>query len=102
MNNWKEITDPEELFRLKREGWEIEVGNYLKADWQKWEGTSWYSETPYRASPRQQKMKVQLQAWLGPYTLAYIREGDNALSLLVKNPDWIRQPHLDLEGEVPE
>lgn len=23
-DNWKEITDPEELFKLKREGWEIE------------------------------------------------------------------------------
>ena len=25
---WKDITDPEELFRLKREGWEIEWSTF--------------------------------------------------------------------------
>ena len=102
---WKEITGPEELFRLKREGWEIEVWTELH-DWRSWWGNAWEADWKFRARPHQPKMKkVKLLAYIGTSILTHVRE-DSPTDIL-KSYDgvgskWIRQPHLDLEGEVPE
>lgn len=95
---WKEITDPEELFRLKREGWEIEV-HAADCVWFLWAGDYWNTSMSFRARPRQPKMKkVKLLAYL---------DNNRELRRFVEwssysRTTWIRQPHLDLEGEFPE
>ena len=97
---WKDITDPEELFRLKREGWEIEVQIDEVPHWAGWTGLAWMNYMKYRARPRQPKMKkVKLLAYIHETGLTYHR-GDAPTSVIPKR--WIRQPHLDLEVEVPE
>lgn len=101
MTEWKDITDPEELFRLKREGWEIEVMTWNT--WSSWNVATWDKFWKFRARPRQPKMKkVKLLAFLGAIVLQFVREDSIDLQMYVKNTQWIRQPHLDLEGEVPD
>lgn len=53
---WKDCTDPEELFRLKREGWEIEYRNL--GQWSGWRGKSWNDVWTFRIRPPQPKMKT--------------------------------------------
>lgn len=95
---WKNITDPEELFRLKREGWEIETNTPTDGyPWKAWLGEQWNSFHIYRARPRQPVMKeVKMECFLIDRELRWRDEG---LSIL---GDWIRQPHLDLIAKVPE
>lgn len=100
---WKEITDPEELFKLKREGWEIQIqsdaGNDKYCPFKDWDGRHWNIGYLFRARPRQPKMKkVKLEAWLSKYDgLRWIAEG-----MTIADDKWTRQPHLDLEAEVPD
>ena len=102
-DNWKEITDPEELFKLKREGWEIEFRAHKTYTWRTWMGGAWQDDWLFQARPRQPKMKkVKLLAFLGATVLQFVREDSIDLQIYAKNTRWIHQPHLDLEGEVPD
>lgn len=49
---WKDCTDPEELFRRKREGWEIEVRAHKTYAWRTWAGGAWDSDWLFRCRPR--------------------------------------------------
>lgn len=94
-DNWKEITDPEELFKLKREGWEIEYCSYGK--WLPWLGRDWYFDVAYRARPAQPKMKkVKMLAWFDGDQLFWLAE--------TAAPKWPSQRIRceDKEIEVPE
>ena len=51
---WKACTDPEELFRLKREEWEIEVRAHETCVWRTWAGGVWDSDWLFRYRPRAQ------------------------------------------------
>ena len=97
MNEWKEITDPEELFRLKREGWEIQTdaGTNTFAEWV---GENWYARWYFRGRPRQPAMKkVKLEAWLSEYELRWLNvEAGNKPA-----PLWIRVQSEDKTVEVP-
>ena len=94
---WKNITDPEELFRLKREEWEIEWSELGVSWWKKWNGISWNAALIFRARPSQPKMKkVKYLCYADTYALTWRAESVPMWGA------WIRQPHLDLEGEIPE
>jgi hypothetical protein len=54
---WKDCTDPEELFRRKREGWEIEVRAHKTYAWHTWAGGAWDSDWLFRCRPRAQPKK---------------------------------------------
>jgi hypothetical protein len=75
---WKEITDPEELFKLKREGWEIERyrGRGDEADgWYPWVAEDWAKHYKYHARPSQPKMKkVKMLAWFDGDQLFWLAE----------------------------
>ena len=102
MTDWKEITDPEELFRLKREGWEIQryraVGDPSDG-WYLWKGEEWLSNWQFRARPPQPKMKkVKVEAYLSEYELRWL----NIEACNKPAPLWIRIPAEDKEIEVPD
>lgn len=110
MNNeleWKVVTDPEELFRLKKAGWEIEREWTSEYGWTTWLGTAWDCSNTYRARQPKPKMKqVKLLAYLGNTSLQYVRE-DRLQYVREDSPfyqgiNWTHQPHLDLIAEVPE
>lgn len=94
MTDWKEITDPEELFRLKREGWEIEfTGGTV---WNKWSGSLWNENRKFRARPSRPKMKkVKILCWYDGHTLFWLEEDRESLR------SWIHIPAEDKEIEVP-
>lgn len=84
---WKDITDPEELFRLKREGWEIEFKNTYEEKWFEWNGIEWESRWKFRARPAQPKMKkVKLLAWLDADQLFWLRETSTSKFPAVRVP----------------
>lgn len=100
---WKEITDTEELFRLKREGWEIESYDSFHICWNEWDGSRWNSTAKFHARPRQPKMKkVKLLAWLDPNEELRIGAEFGHIAKIAASGFWIRLPKLDLEGEVPD
>ena len=97
INEWKEITDPEELFRLKREGWEIEVQIDEGPHWAGWKGLAWMNYMKYRARPCRPKMKK----------VKYLCYGDDFCLTWRKHEvpmegAWIRVPSEDKEIEVPD
>ena len=97
MTDWKEITDPKELFSLDLSEWEIHRYHDRTEEWYDWRGGDWSSNQMFRARPRQPKMKkVKMLCYLvnGEY-LRWITTGHAAR-------DYVRQPHLDMEAEVPE
>ena len=97
MTKWKEITDPEELFRLKREGWEIQLWHHPSVAWFGWPGLKWDILSKFRARPPQPKMKkMKMLCYLAVQQLVW-RFDD------YKCPDsWIRIPAEDKEIEVPD
>lgn len=97
---WKEITDPEELFRLKREGWEIEFRAHKTYTWRTWMGGAWQNDWLFQARPRQPKMKkVKSQCWRNTATgnCAWAAEHCD-----MSNEFWHRFPAGDIEGDVSE
>ena len=99
MTDWKEITDPEELFRLKREGWEIELAN--GTSWGLWAGTIWSAVYKFRARPPQPKTKkVKMLCWFDGTWLQYATE-DHSKGL-ASATKWIRIPAEDKEIEVQD
>ena len=100
MTDWKEITDPEELFRLKREGWEIEFANSGGQLFAKWSGLAWHADRQFHARPRQPKMKkVKSQCWRNMATGNCTWAAEHCD---MSNEYWQRFPAGDIEGEVPE
>ncbi len=92
---WKEVTDPEELFKLKLEGWEIQVRN--AGAWLKWGATSWSQSFKFRARPQQPNMKkVKMLAYFDGVLLVW-RNADYNLT----DGRWVRVPAEDKEIEVP-
>lgn len=96
-SEWKDITNPEELFKLKREGWEIDI--YASLGWGTWNGTMWQEDLKFRARPPQPKVKrVKMLCYLfNNRYLAWYKEDEMLHTQL-----WIRQPKLDLEAEFEE
>jgi len=67
--------------------------------WGIWDGKIWSGEWKFRASPPKPKVVTKkLCAWVHGLSGDTIYRFDD----IYKDGDWIRQPHLDLEGEVPE
>ena len=95
MTDWEEITDPEELFRLKREGWEIQINGF--SGWEKWEGTTCIFNMRYRARPctKTKTKKVKLLCWFDGEDLFWKPEDHPVMH-------WRRFPAGDIEGEVEE
>ena len=100
-DNWKEITDPEEIFKLKREGWEIQIqsdaGNDKYCPFKDWDGRHWNTGYLFRGRPRQPKMKeVKMECLLIDGELHWRSEYMSVLQ------SWIRQPQHDLIAKVPK
>jgi hypothetical protein len=95
---WKDITDPEELFRLKREGWEIEL--YHGANlWSPWKGLVWNNDWKFRAKPPKPKAKMtKFLGWVSPTEIMY-EITENSDYCLV---GYSRVPSRDFEAEVIE
>lgn len=93
---WEVISDPERLFHLKKQGWEIEVFQWDR--WEKWKVLSWSNTLEYRASPRQPKMKkVKMLCYLvDNHRLAWLTENAS------KTHGLVRIPAQDIEIEVPD
>ena len=96
MNEWKNITDPEELFKLKREGWEIEFANSSSQVFAKWFGLAWNAGWKFHARPRQPKMKkVKLLCFYNGKNLFWAESGEGYAYRC-------RVPSEDKEVEIPE
>lgn len=100
---WKEVTDHEELFRLKREGWEIQAqidaGNDKYCPFKEWTQRTWSKTYLFRArypQPKMKKIKMLCYFFNNKY-LAWYREGD-----IMHASQWIRIPAEDKEIEVPD
>lgn len=74
---WEVITDPERLFHLQKQGWEIEVRITARPndEWEKWTPVWWDNTWVYRARPTKPKTRtVRYECfdvdgrleWLGP------------------------------------
>lgn len=100
-NTWKKITDPEELFRLKREGWEFETTSLRgEEDWIRWAGTYWNIDRRYRGHPPIQKdINVRARCWRHRGTGQLTWTSDAPTNLITV---WQRFPAGDIEGEVPD
>ncbi len=61
---WNDCTDPEELFRLKREGWEVEYCT-IYGGWAKWDAATWNRGIVYRCRQPQPKTITLRKALLG-------------------------------------
>lgn len=97
-DNWQEITDPEELFKLNREGWEIEFRAHKTYTWRTWMGGAWQDDWLFQARPRQPKMKkVKLFGYLTNSGMLMQVTEDYASAGY-----WTRVPSEDEEIEVPE
>lgn len=94
---WKACTDPEELFRLKREEWEIEVRAHKTYAWCTWAGSAWDSDWLFRCRTAQPKTKtVKFECFIIDGKLCW---QDERLSKLA---DWVRVPSEDKTMEVLE
>lgn len=98
---WKDCTAPEELFRRKREGWEIEVRAHKTYAWRTWAGGAWDSDWLFRCRPRQPKTKtITLRKALMKHGVnRYTNESDSDMSRCAGFVCWIGEPYT---VEVPE
>jgi hypothetical protein len=102
---WKDITDPEELFRLKREGWEIEVqvdaGNDKYCPWRPWKQETWSFTYLFRArTPKPKAKMVKFLGWVSESGL--LVEIDEAMCTSSRVEHYRRVPSRDFEAEVIE
>jgi len=100
ITKWKDCTDPEELFRLKREGWEIEYCT-VYGGWAKWNAATWNEGVVYRIRQPQQKTKtITLRKALMKDSIGqhYTTEQEQDMS---KWPDFVRWIGEPYRVEVP-
>lgn len=108
-DGWRDLPTMADVAAAQAAGDEIEIGiasmkgGCLVYSYEKWRGKYWDTNCKFSARPAQPKMKkVKLLAFLGAPVLQFVREDSIDLQIYAKNTRWIRQPHLDLEEEVPE
>ena len=56
--DWELITDPEKLFHLQKQGWEIEVKAYETSEWRAWKYKAWDEGWQFRARPAKHKTRT--------------------------------------------
>lgn len=100
MTEWKDLTDPEELFRLHKAGWEIERN--MHGVWEWWDGRSWTAAWSFHGRPPQPKTRtVTLEMWL------HTDSGSTTTRLAGNTdfedlPGYCRFPAGDITGEVED
>ena len=95
---WKDVTDPEELFRLKKLWWESEYC-FGVSSWCKWDGLSWSSNWKFRARPPKPKAKMtKFLGWVSEGGL--LVEIDEAMCTSSRVEHYRRVPSRDFEAEV--
>lgn len=98
---WRDITDPKELFSLDLSEWEIHRYHDRTEEWYGWHGSDWQYNQRFRARPRQPKKRVvKSLCWRnkldGTVDWASDDIGFNSSS------EWQRFPAGDIEGEVED
>ena len=98
---WKDLPTLQDVACAQADGWEIEVqvdaGNDKYCPWKPWKQETWSFTYLFRARPRQPKTKkVKYECYDINGILSWLQQGRSTMI------EWIRQPHLDLEGEVPD
>ena len=100
MSEWRELKTLQDVAAAQAAGDEIEVGSdHVGAAWAwyKWDGEYWASDSPYRARPRQPKMKkLKMLCYLIGGRLDWFHNDYGS------SDGWIRIPSEDKEIEVPE